>query len=244
MLSPDASCFPFRLAPKGHKDDAAHQQEGTVDLPLKANLSAAVRKYLSTLEIDDPDTDADLAALIWFHSLAIGYSPSYLDENADGIRSDWPRIPLPATKTLLLESAKLGHLVAELLDPKSQVTGLTGGNDMEPLFFLTGVVERVGGGQLNPNSGDLDLTAGWGHAGKDGVTMPAKGTIRERPFSTEEKAAIVSAAESRGISAEKAIALVGPDTRDVYLNEHAFWKNIPASAWEFYIGGYQSSRNG
>lgn len=61
----------------------------------------------------------------------------------------------------------------------------------------------------------------------------------ERPFTTEEKAAIAAAAESRGIDAEKAAALVGPDTRDVYLNEHAFWKNVPASAWEFYIGGYQ-----
>ena len=30
------------------------------------------------------------------HALAIGYSPAYLSENADGIRRDWPRIPLPA----------------------------------------------------------------------------------------------------------------------------------------------------
>ncbi len=69
--------------------------------------------------------------------------------------------------------------------------------------------------------------------------MPARGTIRERPFTTEEKAAIESAAESRGIGKKMALALVGPDTRDVFLNERAYWKNVSAAVWEFYIGGYQ-----
>ena len=27
------------------------------------------------------------------------YGPAYLTENADGIRRDWPRIPLPGTET-------------------------------------------------------------------------------------------------------------------------------------------------
>jgi len=231
--------IPLRLAPKGHREDIERQQGSTVHMPLKANLSAAARRYLSAVGIDDPDSDESLAALVWLHSLAVGYSPIYLDENADGIRSDWPRIPFPSIKELLLESASFGRRVAVLLDTESQVTGVTSGSAMEPIFLLTGLVERVGGGQLDPNSGDLNLTAGWGHAGKDGVTMPARGTIRERPFTTEEKAAIAATAESWGIEPEKAVALVGPDTRDVYLNEHAFWKNIPATVWEFYIGGYQ-----
>ena len=29
------------------------------------------------------------------HTLAVSYAPDYLSENADGIRQDWPRIPLP-----------------------------------------------------------------------------------------------------------------------------------------------------
>jgi len=43
----------------------------------------------------DPDADPETAELIWYHALAIGYAPAYLAENADGIRQDWPRIPLP-----------------------------------------------------------------------------------------------------------------------------------------------------
>lgn len=44
---------------------------------------------------------------VWFHALAIGYSPAYLHENADGILQDWPRIPPPANKADLLRSAEL-----------------------------------------------------------------------------------------------------------------------------------------
>ena len=37
-------------------------------------------------EHQDPDADAKTAGLVWMHALAIGYSPAYLSENADGIR--------------------------------------------------------------------------------------------------------------------------------------------------------------
>lgn len=30
-----------------------------------------------------------------------------------------------------------------------------------------------------------------------------------------------------------------PNTRDIYLNDIAYWKNIPANVWNYYIGGYQ-----
>ena len=30
-----------------------------------------------------------------------------------------------------------------------------------------------------------------------------------------------------------------PETCDVYLNEKAYYKNVPTAVWEYYIGGYQ-----
>ena len=33
--------------------------------------------------------------------------------------------------------------------------------------------------------------------------------------------------------------LIGEHTCDVYLNNLAYWKNVPARVWEFTIGGYQ-----
>ena len=56
------------------------------------------------------------------HALAIGYSPAYLTENADGIRRDWPRIPLPASRKAMEASAALGEQVAALLDTEAKHT--------------------------------------------------------------------------------------------------------------------------
>jgi hypothetical protein len=33
--------------------------------------------------------------------------------------------------------------------------------------------------------------------------------------------------------------LLGADTRDIYLNDIAYWQNIPARVWDYTIGGYQ-----
>ena len=120
------------------------------------------------------------------HALAIGYSPAYLTENADGIRRDWPRIPLPADRTALQASAALGEQIAALLDAEAKIPGVTAGK-LDPLMRTVGVLSHVGGGALDQNAGDLAVTAGWGHAGKEGVTMPAKGRIIDREYDKVER---------------------------------------------------------
>ena len=69
--------------------------------------------------------------------------------------------------------------------------------------------------------------------------MPGKGCILDRPYSKAELDAIEKAATARGLSTKEALALLGPDTRDVYLNDKAYWRNVPANVWDYYIGGYQ-----
>jgi hypothetical protein len=172
------------------------------------------------------------------HALAIGYSPAYLTENADGIRRDWPRVPLPDSRKALDESAALGRQVAALLDTEGEVSAVTAGK-LEPIFRTIGAPAKVGGGTLDPDAGDLAVTAGWGHAGKEGVTMPAKGKIVTRPYDKAELDAIADAAKARGLSVKAALAILGEDTRDVYLNDKAYWRNVPANVWEYFIGGYQ-----
>jgi len=174
------------------------------------NYSDITIRYLRSIDID---TETHYA-IIWFHALATGYAPSYLEENADGIRQDWPRIPLPGTQESLLASARLGQRVAALLDTEMPVDGVTQG-ELPPELRVIGTLARAGGGQLHPEKGDLAITAGWGHPGKEGVTMPGKGSIVERSDSTW------------GV------------VYNVYLNDAAYWQNIPAKVWEFTIGGYQ-----
>jgi hypothetical protein len=170
------------------------------------------------------------------HALAIGYSPAYLSENADGIRKDWPRIPLPNTKPLLEASAELGENIAALLDTEKPVPGVTT-STLRPEMQSIAIITREGGGQLQPK--ELAVTVGWGHAGQNGVVMPGKGKAVERDYTAEEKQSIVSGAEKQGIPAQKAFELLGERTFDIYLNEVAYWNNIPTRVWEYIIGGYQ-----
>lgn len=242
-ISGHARHFPIRVK-NGHRLEKP--QEATLfdaiggkpqeDKPV-ANLSKTAREYLHSIKVRSID-DFATAGLIWFHALAIGYSPSYLVENTDGIRRDWPRIPLPDSRKALDESAALGRQVAALLDTEAEVSGMTAGN-VESIFRTIGVLAKVGGGSLDVDAGDLAVTAGWGHAGKDGVTMPAKGRIVQRPYEAAELDAISQAAKARGFSQQQALELLGQDTRDVYLNDKAYWRNVPANVWEYFIGGYQ-----
>jgi hypothetical protein len=238
-ISGHARHFPILLAQtaKG-KGNATKAQNSFLSPAPLPNLSRPALAYLSALRVKDPDGHFDLAALVWMHALAVGYSPAYLTENADGIRRDWPRIPLPDTRKALENSAALGRQLAALLDTESDVSGVTAGN-VERIFRTVGVLASVGGGDLDPNTDDFAVTAGWGHAGKGGVTMPGKGRIVQRAYQDAEREAIAEAAQTRGLSVKKAMSLLGDTTCDVFLNDRAYWKNVPVNVWQYYIGGYQ-----
>lgn len=221
---------------KGKRQLGLQEDEGEVK-PI-ANLSEKAREYLKSLGITNPDTDADTAALIWMHALAIGYSPAYLTENADGIRQDWPRIPLPNSKELLERSAALGRSIAELLDTEQGVKTVTTGS-VRPELRVMGVIKHVEGKNLDPDKGHLEITAGWGHPGKAGVTMPGKGRYEEREYTEEERQAIIQGAKALGLSEDEAFNRLGKTTFDIYLNDTAYWRNVPNGVWRYYIGGYQ-----
>jgi len=190
----------------------------------RANLSIVARAWLTALGLSDPDTDRDIAALPWHHALAVGYAPAWLAENADGIRQDWPRVPLPDNADLLRASANLGARVAALLDPDTPVPGVTTGTVQPVLATIAVPTKRCGG---NMTEADRTLTAGWGHAGKGGAVMPGRGRSVTRDYAPGE------------VPDPSEAALLGVRTLDVFLNADALWRNIPESVWNFTIGGYQ-----
>lgn len=181
------------------------------------NLSPAARAWLAAIGLPDPDTDPTIATLPWHHALAIGYSPAWLAENSDGIRQDWPRVPLPDAADLLQSSAALGARVAALLDPETPVPSLA-----DPIPRTIAVISKHGGGAIQ--LADRSVTAGWGHAGKGGAVMPGRGRVVSRPFTETER---------------PGAEMLGPTTNDIYLNADTYWANVPDAVWDFTIGGYQ-----
>jgi hypothetical protein len=74
---------------------------------------------------------------------------------------------------------------------------------------------------------DLRVIGGWGHEGNGGATMPGKGKMLTRGYRTEE------ALE------QPLLDLLGKTTHDIYLNDTAYWRNVPEKVWDYTIGGYQ-----
>lgn len=170
---------------------------------------------------------AATADQIQAHCLAILDSPSYSDENSTALERDWPHIPLPATASALDASAAIGFRVAALLDPLQPFTGTV------PLGTLSSAT-----GTLDPAT-DLAVTARWGIAGKGGITMPSTGKLAERPYADDERSAIAEHAATLGMTGEQAVELLGETCFDVYLNDNAYWRCVPANVWRYTIGGYQ-----
>lgn len=219
FVSGHARHFPAMIH-NGQMDSASVKRQSKLfdydfgEEPVKPNLSPRVMAYLEALRVKSAPP-----ALVWEHVLAIGYSPSYLAENADGVRNGWPRIPLPNSKKRLESSAALGQRVAALLDTDTAVKGVTSGALPAPLKSV-GIPRRIGGGPFKPE--EFELGAGWGRRGKDGVVMPGKGKIIERDATPAEHHPVF-----------------GKRTLDIYLNDSACWSNIPIPVWELHIGGYQ-----
>lgn len=220
--------FPLHLKAEGAPSTlfAKRAAQSTV----KPNLGKALGTLLKSIEADPEDFFAHCAAIL--------HSPSYRSENAGALRIDWPRIPLPASKGMLLRSAELGRTIAALLDVDTSVADVTAGK-VRPELSTIASISREGGGSLNPDAGDLGVTAGWGHGGKGGAVMPGKGKVVERDYAAKEREAIAEGAAALGLSEEQAFKLLGQHTFDVYLNNLAYWRNLPARVWDYTIGGYQ-----
>ena len=58
--------------------------------------------------------------------------------------------------------------------------------------------------------------------------MPGGGRAVERAYSDYER-------DDLG----DALPALGESAFDVYLNEHAFWRCVPANVWNYKLGGYQ-----
>ncbi len=221
-----ANVFPLYLSATGQQSlfNAAAPTEPT------ANVSDAARDYLSGIGATEQD--------LFYHTLAVLHAPAYREENAGALRQDWPRVPLPASRDALLASAALGRQIAALLDTETDVPGVTKGSVRAELRLI-GPIHHIEGRQLRPEAGELDVTAGWGHGGKGGVTMPGRGRVTEREYTPLELAAVAEGATALGMTLDDALACLGEMTRDVYLNGVAYWANIPAKIWAYTIGGYQ-----
>jgi Type ISP C-terminal specificity domain len=137
---------------------------------LEPNLSPAVLEAMcaltgTTFKPAGPHAPEVLetAEAVFYHAVAVMQSPAYRSENDGYLRQDWPRIPMPKTKTALLESAALGRRVAALLQPGVRVDGVTHKLDAQSQKIAVPIM--ADGGVIAPGK-NLEITVAYGGKGK------------------------------------------------------------------------------
>ena len=208
------------------------------DAGKRPNLTASARRYLQRLGLGVEN--------LFHHVLAVLHDPAYNTMNADALRAEGPRIALPhwtelsartrareidlagkvaeATETLAAYAAR-GRNLAALLDPDTPVPGVTTGQLRPEIAAIAVPATTYGRNMLGD---DFGLTAAWGHFGSGQAVMPGQGHAVERDYAGSERAALGAGLET-----------LGETTYDIHLNDHAYWRNVPANVWTYRLGGYQ-----
>ena len=216
LIERGAAMFPAWLRDDGLTGDGSGR---------RANLTHRAQFYLEQLGLS--------AEALFHHVLATLHDPLYLETNSGGMRMGWPRIPMPgwpegdeaSAAEAIQESAEMGLKVAALLDIDAPVPGVTAG-PLCPEISSIAVAATVDG--RNMVDSDFEITAGWGYYGVNNAVYMRKGRAVERSFVADERA-----------SMNDTNVVLGDTTLDIFLNDRAYWRNVPAAVWDYKLGGYQ-----
>ena len=211
-------CVPVYLGDDGLGTGACRR-------PCRPNLSGTAQAYIKRLDANVMD--------LFHHAIAVLHDSTYNQLNADALRAEGPRLPLPGwpdgaaegAAQALAESAARGRELAALLNPETPVPGVTQA-PLRPEVAAVAVPATVEG--RNMTGDDFAVTTGWGHYGQGDSVMPGQGHAIERAFTPEECTPMGSAPSA-----------LGATTFDIHLNGKAYWRNIPAAVWNYKLGGYQ-----
>ena len=214
-----ASMFPAWLRDDGFAANQHAKQH-------RPNLSLIAQHYLDALGLG--------VEYLFHHVVATLHDPAYRAANAGALRMEWPRIPLPGwpdgdaggAAEALAASAARGRELAALLDSDTPVAGVTTGA-LRPEWASIAVPSTTDGGNMAGD--DFAVTAGWGHFGTGDAVMSGQGRVVERDYTAAERGALADA-----------VPTLGNTTFDVYLNQRAYWRNVPAAVWNYQLGGYQT----
>jgi Type ISP C-terminal specificity domain len=149
-------------------------------------------------------------------AFAILHAPSYQAEHKSALSADWAHLPIPKDKELFGRLVAAGENVTRLLDAnrdaRDVIESILGADRARSL----GPLKRIDGKQLRPD--DLKITVTYWGGGK--------GRWKPRPFTTDE----LPAAEYGEAWGER--------MDDLFLNDDAYFANVPELVWTYQLGGY------
>lgn len=129
-------------------------------------------------------------------------------------------IPLPENKAAIRLSAILGYRVATLFADDDPLVALAP-HDLTLRAFA--VPSRTGKEARMLRGSALEISDAWRE----------RDHVESRAFTLDEAGAIRDAGRDAGVSTEEAMAVLGNETCDVYLNDRALLRNVPHATWRY-----------
>jgi hypothetical protein len=158
----------------------------------------------------------DFVGKLFRVAFALLHAPSYQTEHKSVLSADWAHLPIPKDAGLFDRIVSAGEKVSRLLDANRDarevieaVVGADGARALGPL-------KRIDGEQVRP--ADLKITITYWGGGK--------GRWKPRAFMAEE------------LPANELETAWGERTGDLYLNDNAYFANVPELVWSYQLGGY------
>jgi len=149
-------------------------------------------------------------------AFAVLYTPSYQAEHKSALSADWAHLPIPKDAGLFDRIVSVGEQVTRLLDAsrdaREVIEAVVGVDRARAL----GPLKRIDGEQVR--SADLKVTITYWGGGK--------GRWKSREFMAEE------------LPANEFELPWGERTGDLYLNDNAYFANVPELVWTYQLGGY------
>ncbi len=164
------------------------------------------------------DDDArDLVGKLFRVGFAILHAPAYQAEHKSALSADWAHLPIPKDRKLFAQLVDKGEQVTRLLDANRDARDVIDAVLGHERAAQLGPLKRSDGGKLRP--ADLKITVTFWGGGK--------GRWKSRPFGVEEAP---PDAWGEGVW--------GDQTGDLYINDDAFFANVPEAVWTYQLGGY------
>lgn len=159
----------------------------------------------------DPDARTFVARLFRL-GFAVLHAPAYQDEHKSALSADWAHLPIPKDRSAFDRLVEKGEQVTRLLDANRDASDIIEAVLGRERAAALGPLRRIDEKNLQPS--DLKITVSyWG--GSRGRWKPRKYTVEEAPLEAW-----------------------GERTGDLYINDTAFFANVPEAAWVYQLGGY------
>lgn len=189
-------------------DDLLSDRDANISEPTWRALSA---HFGLTGLRRDADARAFVARLFRL-GFAILHAPAYQEEHKSALSADWAHLPIPKERAIFDHLVEQVEYVTRLLDANRDAADVVEAILGRERAAVLGPLRRIDDENLRPS--DLKITVSyWG--GSSGRWKPRAYAAEEAPLD-----------------------IWGERTGDLYINDTAFFANVPKAVWTYQLGGY------